>query len=123
MATFITGAYPHITYPEGAKPQLSTYSLQSFVLTKIGDTRYAQWLAVPSQYFYYAERLQEIAAAQDAEPDIPRIPLLTFTCRENVSDEQFIAAVCAIGQACASSIVLTDPDAPVLPKPGEKGAA
>lgn len=120
---FNNGAYPHITYPGGAKPQLSTYSLQNFVLTKIGGERYAQWLAVPSQYFYYAEKMEKNAAEQDLEPDIPRIPLLTFTCRENVTDEQFIAAVRAIAQACSSSIVLTDPDAPSLPKPGEKGAA
>lgn len=123
LEIFSGRAYPHIGYPEDAKPQLSTYSLQNFVLTKIGDTRYAQWLAVPSQYFYYAEKMEKLAAAQDIEPDIPRIPLLTFTCREQVTDEQFIAAVRTLGQFCSSSIVLTDPDAPVLPKPGEKGAA
>lgn len=120
---FYSGAYPHMSYAEGTKPVMSSCYFDSFILTKIGETRYAQWLAMPGQYLSYIEKAEQKAAEEETEPEIPRVPLLTFTCREKVTDEQFIAAVREIGRACAGSITLPDLDAPKLPKPGEKGAA
>ncbi len=120
---FSSGVYPHMSYAEGTKPVMSSYYLNQFILTKIGETRYAQWLAMPEQYLSYIQKAEQKAEEAGTEPEIPRVPLLTFTCREKVTDEQFIAAVREIGQACAGSITLPDLDAPKLPKPGEKGAA
>lgn len=122
QAIYSSRCYPHLSYAEDALPKMSSYYLQPFVLTKTGDTRYAQWLALPSGYFSFVQRAQELTE-QGYETEIPRIPLLTFTCREKVSDEQFIAAVCELGQASSASVVLPDLSRATLPKPGEKGAA
>lgn len=120
---YYSSAYPHITYSGGAKPSLSSYYLQPFVLAKCDGVRWAQWLAVPDSYFSRAERLEEKAAASGTEAEVPRVALLTFTCRENVSDEQFIAAVRTIGAASAETFTIADPDVTALPADGEKGAA
>ena len=120
---FYAGVYPHMRYAEGVRPVMSSYYLDNFILTKIGETRYAQWLAMPGQYLSYIQKAEQKASEEDTEPEIPRVPLLTFTCREKVMDEEFIAAVREIGRACAASVTLPDLDAPKLPKPGEKGAA
>ncbi len=116
--------YPHIYCAGGAVPELSRSYLDSFVLAKLGDTRYAQWLVLPSGYFAYVEEEAAAARQDEREENIQPQILLTFTCREKVSDEEFTAAVLEIGRAAAGSRVL--PEVVIdrhLPKPGEKGAA
>lgn len=116
-------AYPHLSYAEDETPQLSSYYLQNFILTKIGDKRYAQWLAMPSSYISYVDQALEKAEKEETEAKIPAIPLLTFTCREKVTDEMFIAAVCEISQRAAANVYLPPLNEIKLPQPGEKGAA
>ena len=118
-----TRAYPHISYPEGTNVQFSSYYLQSFVLTRIGDARCAQWLAVPSSYLSYIDEALKKAEEEGTQALIPPVPLLTFSCREKVSDEQLIAAVCEIGSTASASVYLPPLNEKKLPKPGEKGAA
>lgn len=123
MDVYARKLYPHISYGEGVTPQTSVYYLQSFVLSKIGDTRYAQWLVLPTAYFSYVEKARAIAEDKGEEPVLQRQVLLTFTCREDVSDEEFIAAVCAIGKAAAAERVLPSASPVTTLAPGDKGYA
>lgn len=123
MEIYSSRLYPHIVCMDAAKPQMSGYYLSSFVLARCGGLRCAQWLVLPDNYFSYVDRLKSVCAELDMEPEIKPLVLLTFTCREDVSDEQFIAAVCAISQASQTSVVLPNPDTLKMPKPGEKGYA
>lgn len=118
-----TRGYPHIRYAEGTVPQMSGYYLESFVLAKCGETRYAQWLVLPDSYFSYAARVQAIAEELDKDFPVQPLTLLTFTCQPEVSDGEFIDAVCAISQASKAAVRLPDPEKLRLPAPGEKGAA
>ena len=123
QAIYDTRTYPHIRYAEGSVPQLSSYYLERFVLAKCGETRYAQWLVLPESYFSYAARVQAIAEELDKPFTVQPLTLLTFTCQPEVSDGEFIDAVCAIAQASKASVRLPDPEKLRLPAPGEKGAA
>ena len=90
--------YPHISYPEQAKPQLSKYYLDSFVLARFGDVRLAQILKLPSSSYFTDAEKAAADAAENGEEYVPaRQILLTITCGENMSDEEFIAAVAQSG--------------------------
>ena len=113
------GAYPHIIMPEGERLRLSTYYLKDFVLAKVGEQRVAQVLKLtPASYFADARR----ALAED-EGFVPqRQVFLTLTCGLNMSDEEFIAAVCYLLRYSDGSEIVT-PEPSRLPVFGEKGAA
>lgn len=115
--------YPHVSFPDGAKPALSRYYFKDFVLFRYGDVRFAQVLKLtPTSYFSDTEaRMAD--AAESGESYIPqRQILLTVSCGENMSDEEFIAAVSYLVQFSDGS-----EKPPVeehkLPGKGEKGAA
>ena len=115
--------YPHISYPEQAKPQLSKYYLDSFVLARFGDVRLAQILKLPSSSYFTDAGKAAADAAENGEEYVPaRQILLTITCGENMSDEEFIAAVCTLLKFRDGSEI-TAPEESRLPVPGEKGAA
>ncbi len=113
------GSYPHLIMPEGEGIRLSTYYLKDFVLAKVGEQRVAQILKLtPSSYFLDARR----AMAED-EGFVPaRQILLTLTCGLGMSDEEFVAAVCALLRYSDGSEIIT-PEPSRLPAKGEKGAA
>ena len=113
---------PHFSFPEDVKPQSSVYYLNYFVLAKVGETRYAQWLVLPSAYFSYAEAQQAKAEDQGEEPVIQRQVLLTFTCGPDMSDEEFIAAVRDVFQYGFDNRSVPREVAPTL-APGDKGYA
>lgn len=116
-------SYPHISYPEQAKPQLSKYYLDSFVLARFGDVRLAQILKLPSSSYFSDAEKAAADAAENGEEYVPaRQILLTITCGENMSDEEFIAAVCMLLKFSDGSEI-TAPEESRLPVPGEKGAA
>ncbi|MEI3102189.1 MAG: hypothetical protein V8T45_10790 [Oscillospiraceae bacterium] len=54
---------------------------------------------------------------------LPQEVLLSFTCGEDMSDEEFIAAVCRIWQYGAGNDPVPPVETPSLPQRGEKGAA
>lgn len=113
------GNYPHLVMPEGERLQLSTYYLKDFVLAKVGEQRVAQILKLtPASYFNDAR----LAMAED-ETFVPaRQVLLTVTCGLDMSDEEFIAAVCYLLRFSDGSEIVT-PEPSRLPGKGEKGAA
>ena len=113
------GLYPHLMMPQGQKLRLSTYYLKDFVLAKVEDQRVAQILKLtPSSYFADARR----AMAEDPGFAPQRQILLTVTCGLNMSDEEFIAAVCYLLRYSDGSEIVT-PEPSRLPGKGEKGAA
>ena len=113
------GSYPHLVLPEGERIQLSTYYLKDFVLIRVGEQRAAQILKLtPSSYFSDSR-----AALTENEDCVPaRQILLTVTCGLNISDEEFIAAVCTLLRFSDGSEIVT-PEPSRLPAFGEKGAA
>ena len=113
------GAYPHLTLAEGERLQLSTYYLRDFVLIRVGEQRAAQLLKLtPSSYFTDSR-----AAMNEDDGFVPaRQILLTVTCGVNMSDEEFIAAVCTLLRYSDGSEIVT-PEPSRLPVFGEKGAA
>ncbi len=113
------GSYPHLKLPEGEQLRLSTYYLRDFVLIRVGEQRAAQILKLtPSSYF-----AESRAAMAEDESFVPaRQVLLTLTCGLNMSDEEFIAAVCALLRFSDGSEIVT-PEPSRLPAFGEKGAA
>ena len=105
--------------PEGARLQLSTYYLRDFVLIRIGEQRAAQILKLtPSSYFTDSRAAMNADAAFVPARQI----LLTVTCGVNMSDEEFIAAVCTLLRFSDGSEIVT-PEPGRLPVFGEKGAA
>ena len=114
--------YPHTSYAEGARPQHSRYYLKDFVLAKCGQQRVAQIMKLtPSSYFVDVQAAR-LAAEQNGEVYVPqRQILLTVTCGLDMSDEEFIAAVCTILQFSDGSEKPVEDDG--RPKPGEKGYA
>lgn len=113
------GLYPHLMMPQGQKLRLSTYYLKDFVLAKVEDQRVAQILKLtPSSYFADARR----AMAENPGFVPQRQILLTVTCGLNMSDEEFIAAVCYLLRYSDGSEIVT-PEPSRLPVKGEKGAA
>lgn len=113
---------PHASFAQGVSPKASSYYLNDFMLMKQGGTRYAQALVLPTSYFSTVSGLQ--AALEDGEElDLPRQVLLSFTCGEDMSDEEFIAAVCRIWQYGAGNDPVPPVETPSLPQRGEKGAA
>ena len=113
---------PHTVFEAGVVPAVSSYYLDDFLLFKVGDVRYAQATVLPGSYFSRVAAIER-GLAEDEELSLPRQVLLSFTCGEDVSNEEFISAVCKIWK-CGSGIA---PEAPVetprLPQVGEKGAA
>ncbi len=122
MDIYSRSAYPHVYYPEGVTPRSSVYYLNYFMLFKVGETRYAQWLLLPSTYFSYAERVRSQAEDAGEAPDIQRQVLMTFTCGSQMGDEEFIAAVLAVYQY-GSGVRSVPSDAPPTLAPGDKGYA
>ena len=118
MAVY-NGAWAHFVMPEGVRMQRSTYYLKDFVLAKIGEQRAAQMLKLtPSSYFSDALR----AMSDDGSYVPARQILLTVTCGLGMSDEEFIAAVCAL-LAYSDGSEIPTPEPSRLPVFGEKGAA
>ena len=122
MELYSRTACPHIFYPEGVAPQSSVYYLNYFTLAKVGETRYAQWLLLPSAYFSYVERVRSQAEDAGEEPVIQRQVLLTFTCGSDMSDEEFVAAVLAVYQYGSGTRSVPSDTPPTL-APGDKGYA
>lgn len=113
------GQYPHLLMPQGEKLRTSTYYLKDFVLAKVEQQRVGQILKLtPSSYFADARRLM----ADDPAYVPQRQILLTVTCGLNMSDEEFIAAVCYLLRYSDGSEIVT-PEPSRLPGKGEKGAA
>ena len=118
------GYLPHVHLAEDSSFVYSSYYLERFSLFKVGSQRWAQALVLPDGYI--SKAASALAKAQALEeqgkqaPPLPRQALLSFTCGEEMSDQQFIEAVCKLWQS-GSGI---DPDPPkATPAPGEKGAA
>ena len=113
---------PHAVFAEGTSPKVSSYYLNTFMLMKQGDTRYAQALVLPGSYFSTVSGLK--VALEDGEDlELPRQVLLSFTCGEEMSDEEFIAAVCRIWSYGPGNDPVPPTETPSLPQRGEKGAA
>ena len=118
-----SGVYPHLILPEEGRLQRSTYYLREFVLAHVGEQRAAQFMRLtPNSYF--SDARAAIAAAQEKEEIyVPaRQVFLTVTCGLNMSDEEFIAAVCDLLRFSDGSEIVT-PEPSHLPAFGEKGAA
>ena len=113
---------PHTVFEAGVTPALSSYYLNDFLLFKVGETRYAQAAVLPGSYFSRVAAM-EGALEEDEELTLPRQALLSFTCGEDVSDEEFISAVCKIWQYGSGIAPEVPVETPRLPQPGEKGAA
>lgn len=115
--------YPHISYVDSARPQYSRNYLKDFVLAKCGEQRIAQILKLTPNSYFTDTQAARITAEQNGEVFVPqRQILLTISCGIDMSDEEFIAAVCTLLHFSDGS------EKPVveesgLPKPGEKGAA
>ena len=113
------GLYPHLLMPQGEKLRTSTYYLKDFALAKIEEQRIGQILKLtPASYFADARRLM----AEDPGYVPQRQVFLTVTCGVNMSDEEFIAAVCYLLRYSDGSEIVT-PEPSRLPGKGEKGAA
>ena len=122
-AISLEGTYPHILYDGGAKPALSTYYLRDFVLARCGEQRLAQFIrVVPGSYFADARRAAAEAEEAGESYTPARQVFVTVTCGVNMSDEAFIAAVCALLRYSDGSEYPT-PEPSRLPVFGEKGAA
>lgn len=113
---------PHTVFEEGVAPAVSSYYLEDFLLFKVGDTRYAQAAVLPGSYFSRVTAI-ESALEENEELSLPRQALLSFTCGENVSDEEFISAVCKIWKYGSGIAPEAPVETPRLPQIGEKGAA
>lgn len=113
---------PHVGFAQNMSPQPSSYYLDKFMLMKQGESRYAQALVLPDGYLSTVASL-ESAPEEGAEPELPRQALLSFSCGEDMSDEEFIAAVCRIWQYGAGNDPTPPVETPSLPQRGEKGAA
>ena len=113
------GLYPHLLMPQGEKLRTSSYYLKDFVLAKVEEQRIGQVLKLtPSSYFADSRRLM----ADDPGFVPQRQVFLTVTCGLNMSDEEFIAAVCYLLRFSDGSEIVT-PEPSRLPVFGEKGAA
>lgn len=113
---------PHTVFGEGVVPAVSSYYLDDFLLFKVGDTRYAQAMVLPGSYFSRVAAMER-ALGEDEELALPRQAVLSFTCGEDVSDEEFISAVCKIWKHGSGIAPEVPVETPRLPQPGEKGAA
>ena len=83
----------------------------------------AQILKLPSSSYFTDAEKAAADATENGEEYVPaRQILLTITCGENMSDEEFIAAVCTLLKFSDGSEI-TAPEESRLPVPGEKGAA
>lgn len=113
---------PHAVFADGVSPRVSSYYLNNFMLMKQGDTRYAQALVLPTSYFSTVASLE--SALEDGEElELPRQVLLNFTCGQDMSDDEFIAAVCRIWRYGTGNDPVPPVETPSLPQRGEKGAA
>lgn len=113
---------PHAVFADGVSPRVSSYYLNNFMLMKQGDTRYAQALVLPTSYFSTVASLE--SALEDGEElELPRQVLLSFTCGQDMSDDEFIAAVCRIWRYGTGNDPVPPVETPSLPQRGEKGAA
>ena len=117
------GDYPHLVLTEAERPQRSVYYLREFVLAHVGQQRVAQFMRLtPASYFNDA-RAALAAAEEKGEVYVPaRQVFLTVTCGLDMSDEEFIAAVCDLLRFSDGSEIVT-PEPSHLPAFGEKGAA
>lgn len=122
LQIYAQSLYPHVTYPDGLRPDNSVYYLSYFVLERVGEVRYAQWLVLPSAYFTYAENQRSQAEDAGTTADIQRQVLLNFTCGADMSDEEFIAAIRSIYQYAANNRSVPTAVTPTL-APGDKGYA
>lgn len=113
---------PHTVFGEGVTPAVSSYYLDDFLLFKVGELRYAQAAVLPQSYFSRVDSVER-ALGEDEALSLPRQVLLSFTCGESVSDEEFISAVCKIWKYGSGIAPETPVETPRLPQPGEKGAA
>ena len=114
--------YPHMSYAESSRPQLSRYYLKDFVLAKYGEQRIAQVMKLTPTSYFTDTQAAMLEAEQNGESYVPqRQILLTITCGIDMSDEAFISAVCTLLQFSDGSEKPVVDDG--LPKPGEKGAA
>ncbi len=113
---------PHAVFADGVSPRVSSYYLDNFMLMKQGDTRYAQALVLPTSYFSTVASL-ESALEEGEELELPRQVLLSFTCGQDMSDDEFIAAVCRIWRYGTGNDPVPPVETPSLPQRGEKGAA
>ena len=113
---------PHVVFSQDVKPAASSYYLERFMLFKLGELRYAQALVLPQAYFSRVSAME--AALEDGqELSLPRQALLSFSCGEDVSDEEFAAAVCRIWKYSGGTAPEAPVETPSLPQKGEKGAA
>lgn len=113
---------PHAVFAQGVVPAASSYYLEDFLLFKVGNTRYAQAAVLPGSYFSRVAAVGD-ALEEDEELKLPRQALLNFTCGEDVSDEEFISAVCKIWKYGSGIAPEAPLETPRLPQIGEKGAA
>lgn len=113
---------PHAVFADGVSPRVSSYYLNNFMLMKQGDTRYAQALVLPTSYFSTVASL-ESALEEGEKLELPRQVLLSFTCGQDMSDDEFIAAVCRIWRYGTGNDPVPPVETPSLPQRGEKGAA
>lgn len=113
---------PHAVFADGVSPRVSSYYLNNFMLMKQGDTRYAQALVLPTSYFSTVASL-ESALEEGEDLELPRQVLLSFTCGQDMSDDEFIAAVCRIWRYGTGNDPVPPVETPSLPQRGEKGAA
>ena len=113
---------PHAVFADGVSPRVSSYYLNNFMLMKQGDTRYAQALVLPTSYFSTVASL-ESALEEGEELELPRQVLLSFTCGQDMSYDEFIAAVCRIWRYGTGNDPVPPVETPSLPQRGEKGAA
>ena len=67
------------------------------------------------------KKISDSAAAREQQSKIDA--LLSFTCGEDVSDEEFISAVCKIWKYGSGIAPEAPVETPRLPQVGEKGAA
>lgn len=74
-----TAAYPHLRYDEGVQPKASRYGLDSFILSRCGQYRYAQLI---------------LPLPKNISSD--RVILLTVGCGLELSDEQLVDALMEI---------------------------
>lgn len=115
--------YPHISYADGSKPVESSYYLNRFVLAKYGEKRIAQiFRLIPKSYFSDVPAAMA-DAAENGEEYIPqRQLLLTITCGDKMTDDNFLAAVVALLTYSDGSEIPVAAESP-LPVFGQKGAA
>lgn len=111
---------PHVSFPEGSFARASSFYLDKFLLMKQGDVRYAQALVLPGSYFSTVSSLE---STLEEGQQLQRQVLLSFTCGAEMSDEEFIAAVCRIWQYGSGNPPVPPEETPSLPQKGEKGAA